>query len=57
MLVGELDKGYLRAADVMSAKIRGAKSVTIPRAGHCVNIEETEAFNRAVLEFLATRSA
>jgi pimeloyl-ACP methyl ester carboxylesterase len=55
VLVGELDKGYLRAADVMRAKIQGAQSVTIPGAGHCVNIEETAAFNRAVLSFLAAR--
>ena len=55
ILVGALDTGYLRAAEVMSARIPGAKSVTIPDAGHCVNIEQTDAFNRAVLGFLAAR--
>lgn len=56
VLVGALDTGYLRAAEVMTARISGAKSVSIPDAGHCVNIEQTEAFNRAVLGFLAARS-
>ena len=56
VLVGALDTGYLRAAEVMTARISGAKSVTIPEAGHCVNIEQTDAFNRAVLGFLAARA-
>jgi 3-oxoadipate enol-lactonase len=55
VLVGALDTGYLRAAEVMRARIPGAKSVTIEGAGHCVNIEQTDAFNRAVLGFLAAR--
>jgi pimeloyl-ACP methyl ester carboxylesterase len=55
VLVGALDAGYLRAAEVMTARISAAKSVTIPDAGHCVNIEQADAFNRAVLGFLAAR--
>jgi pimeloyl-ACP methyl ester carboxylesterase len=55
VLVGALDAAYLRAAEVMAARIPGAKSVTIPDAGHCVNIEQADAFNRAVLGFLAAR--
>ncbi len=55
VLVGALDAAYLRAAEVMAARIAGATSVTIPDAGHCVNIEQTDAFNRAVLGFLAAR--
>lgn len=55
VLVGALDTAYLRAAEVMTARIPGAKNVTIPNAGHCVNIEQAEAFNRAVLGFLAAR--
>jgi pimeloyl-ACP methyl ester carboxylesterase len=53
--VGALDTGYLRAAEVMTARISGEKSVTIEGAGHCVNIEQADAFNRAVLGFLAAR--
>ena len=52
VLVGERDADYLRAAEVMAARIPGATRVTIPRAGHVANIEETEAFDRAVLDFL-----
>jgi pimeloyl-ACP methyl ester carboxylesterase len=53
VLVGERDADYLRAAEVMAARIPGAKHVLVPGAGHVVNIEEAEAFNRALLEFLA----
>jgi len=57
VLVGALDGAYLRAAEVMKAKLPGARSALIPDAGHCVNIEQTEAFDRAVLEFLASRGS
>ena len=53
VLVGERDADYLRAAEVMAARIPGAKHVTLPRAGHVANLEETEAFDRAVLDFLS----
>ena len=53
VLVGERDADYLRAAEVMAARIPGAKHVLVPGAGHVVNIEEAEAFNRALLDFLA----
>ena len=35
--------------------IAGMKKVMIPGAGHLVNVEKPEAFNRAVLDFLSTR--
>lgn len=54
VLVGERDADYLRAAEVMAARIPGAKHVVVPDAGHVVNIEQAERFDRAVLEFLAT---
>ena len=38
----------------MAAKIPGAKKVVIPDAGHAANIDQPEAFNAAVLGFLAT---
>lgn len=53
VLVGSLDAAYQAAAEVMNAKLPRVHRVVIPGAGHCVNIEETEAFNSAVLEFLA----
>jgi pimeloyl-ACP methyl ester carboxylesterase len=52
VVVGEEDEAYLRAADVMSARLPKATKVVIPRAGHVVSIEEPEALNAAILEFL-----
>jgi len=52
VLVGEVDNAYLRAAEVMAAKLPNARHVVIPEAGHVVNIEQAEAFNRAVIGFL-----
>lgn len=54
VIVGAKDTPFLAAADYMAAKIPGAKKVTIPDAGHAANIDQPEAFNRAVTEFLAT---
>ena len=56
-MVGEQDTAYARAGEVMAAKLPNATHVVIPDAGHVVNIEQTEAFNRAVIEFLATLPA
>lgn len=55
VLVGALDNAYLRAAEVMAARLPRVHKVVIPDAGHVVNVEQAEAFNRAVLEFLARR--
>jgi pimeloyl-ACP methyl ester carboxylesterase len=55
VLVGALDGAYQRAAEVMRAKLPNARSAVIANAGHCVNIEESAAFDRAVLEFLQSR--
>jgi pimeloyl-ACP methyl ester carboxylesterase len=52
VLAGANDKPFLAATDYMAAKIPGAKKVIIPDAGHAVNIDQPEAFNKAVLEFL-----
>lgn len=57
VLVGALDNAYLRAAEVMEAKLPQVRRVTIEGAGHCVNLEQGEAFERAVLDFLASRPA
>jgi pimeloyl-ACP methyl ester carboxylesterase len=53
VLVGERDEGYLRAAEVMAAKLPRARKVVLPRAGHVANLEETEAFNEVLLGFLS----
>ncbi len=53
VIVGEDDAAYLRAADVMAAKLPEARHEVIPGAGHIVNIEATDEFNRLTLGFLA----
>lgn len=57
VLVGEEDRAYLRAAEVMAARLPDARRVTIPGAGHVSNIEEAGAFNRAVADFLQSLPA
>ncbi len=53
VLVGAEDKNFLAAADYMAGKIPGAQKVVIPGAGHAANLDQPEAFNRAVEGFLA----
>lgn len=53
VMVGEHDKPFLRAGEVMAAKLPRARHVIIPDAGHIVNIEEADFFNREMLAFLA----
>jgi pimeloyl-ACP methyl ester carboxylesterase len=52
VLVGERDERFLAPADYMAAKIPGAVKAVIPDAGHAANIDQPEAFNAAVREFL-----
>lgn len=54
VLVGGEDKAYLRAADVMEAKLGNARSVVLTGIGHVANLEDPAAFNAQVLDFLAT---
>jgi len=52
VVVGEEDEPFLRAAEVMAAKLPRARHVVIPGAGHIVNIEEAEAFDAVLVGFL-----
>ena len=52
IVVGANDTGFLAASDVMEAKIPGAKKVVIDDAGHAANIDQPDAFDQALLEFL-----
>jgi len=52
VIVGEHDKAFLRAGEVMAAKLPRARHVVVPDAGHIVNIEQAETFNRELLGFL-----
>jgi pimeloyl-ACP methyl ester carboxylesterase len=53
VIVGAKDEPFLNASDYMAAKIPGARKVVIPEAGHAANIDQPNAFNRAVVDFLA----
>jgi pimeloyl-ACP methyl ester carboxylesterase len=52
VIVGSEDKPFLNASDYMAAKIPGARKVVIADAGHAANIDQPEAFNSAVMDFL-----
>jgi pimeloyl-ACP methyl ester carboxylesterase len=52
IIVGANDTPFLAGSDYMAAKIPNARKVVIPDAGHASNIDQPEAFNRAVLAFL-----
>ncbi len=52
VLVGEQDAAFLRAGEVMAARLPRARHVVVPEAGHIVNIEQAEVFDRELLAFL-----
>ena len=52
IIVGADDTPFLAAAEYMTGKIAGATKVVIPNAGHAANIDQPEAFNTALLNFL-----
>ena len=41
----------------MKRKIRSSGLVVIPKSGHTINLEEPDAFNRALLDFLTAVDA
>jgi len=53
VLIGEEDKPYLRAGEVMEAKLGGrTQRELLPGIGHVANLEDPEAFNARVIAFL-----
>lgn len=54
VVVGAGDEPFLAASEYMATRIPGARKVVIPDAGHAVNVDQPEAFNHAVLDFLET---
>lgn len=56
VLVGEKDEPFIPGSQYMASKIPNAKLVTLPDAGHAANIDQPEAFNAAVLDFLESTS-
>lgn len=53
VLVGENDTPFLQAAQYMEKNISDAKLIVVPNAGHSANIDNTEFFNDAILNFLS----
>ena len=53
VIVGELDQGTPPSdARLMAERIPGARLEVIPNAGHLSNLEQSDAFNQALLSFL-----
>jgi pimeloyl-ACP methyl ester carboxylesterase len=57
IMTGDEDEPCLEPALYLKRKIRSAGLVVLPKAGHTINLEEPEAFNRAVLDFLTAVDA
>jgi len=52
IVVGEHDEPFRAATDYMAARIPGAVKAVISNAGHASNIDQADAFNAVVREFL-----
>ncbi len=52
VVVGSDDTPFIAASDYMAAKIPGCQKAVINEAGHAANIDQPEAFNDAILNFL-----
>jgi len=57
VMTGDEDEPCLEPALFMKRKIPTAGLVVLPKAGHTINLEEPEAFNRALLDFLTAVDA
>jgi pimeloyl-ACP methyl ester carboxylesterase len=53
IVTGDEDEPCLEASLLMKRTIATAGLVVLPRSGHTINLEEPDAFNRALLEFFA----
>jgi len=57
IVTGDEDEPCLEPGLFMKRKIPAAGLVVLPKSGHTVNLEEPEAFNRALLDFLTAVDA
>ena len=57
VVTGDEDEPCLEPALFMKRKIRSSGLVVMPKAGHTVNLEDPDAFNRIVLDFLTAVDA
>src|SRR3972149_1143760 len=53
IVVGDRDQPFLAPCEYMAKKIPGARLEVIAGAGHSANLDQPEAFNRVLLDFLA----
>ncbi len=57
IMTGDEDEPCLEPGIYMKRKIMTAGLVVLPKAGHAINLEEPDLFNRAVLDFLTAVDA
>jgi pimeloyl-ACP methyl ester carboxylesterase len=57
IVTGDEDEPCLEPGIFMKRKIPTSGLVVLPKTGHAVNLEEPDAFNRAVLDFLTAVDA
>ncbi|MBI1847899.1 MAG: alpha/beta fold hydrolase [Candidatus Rokubacteria bacterium] len=57
IMTGDEDEPCLEPALFMKRTIPTAALVVLPKSGHTINLEEPEAFNRALLDFLTAVAA
>jgi pimeloyl-ACP methyl ester carboxylesterase len=57
VVTGDEDEPCLEPALFMKRKIPSAGLLVLPKSGHTINLEEPQAFNRAVLDFLTAVDA
>lgn len=57
IITGDEDDPCLEPSIFMKRKIPAAGLVVIPKSGHTINLEEPDAFNRALLDFLTAVDA
>jgi pimeloyl-ACP methyl ester carboxylesterase len=54
VVVGDRDEPFLAPSEYMAKKIPGARLEVIAGAGHAANLDQPDAFNRVLREFLAS---
>jgi len=57
VIVGDKDEPFLAPCRYMAGKIPGARLEVIAGAGHSANLDQPEAFNRVLGDFLAALPA
>ena len=57
IMTGDEDEPCLEPALFMKRTIPTAALVVLPKSGHTINLEEPDAFNRAILDFVTTVDA